>query len=194
MSLSQFHCTSRLYLDMHGLIFETSICYWQDQPGRPPVARGRPRVRRRPRGCRQRTGAAEPGGPARRWSLRRVLDGRPRLPNVPGSRGCYRRGSSAPFPAVRSVAGVRDAVVGFEKTSLRARLRRQATRHHRVPSREDNGGRRLGRSVVGPLRQTGRLDLARPESAAEGPEDRSPGMVPPRLVGPAGCEQRLPSV
>ena len=37
MSLSQFHCTSRLYLDMHGLIFETSICYWQDQPGRPPV-------------------------------------------------------------------------------------------------------------------------------------------------------------
>ena len=21
-----------LYLDMHGLIFETSICYWQDQP------------------------------------------------------------------------------------------------------------------------------------------------------------------
>ena len=36
MSLSQFHCTSRLYLDMHGLIFETSICYWQDQPGRPP--------------------------------------------------------------------------------------------------------------------------------------------------------------
>ena len=40
MSLSQFHCTSRLYLDMHGLIFETSICYWQDQPGRPPVTRG----------------------------------------------------------------------------------------------------------------------------------------------------------
>ena len=38
MSLSQFHCTSRLYLDMHGLIFETSICYWQDQPGRPPFS------------------------------------------------------------------------------------------------------------------------------------------------------------
>lgn len=34
MSHSQFHCTSRAYLDMHGLIFETSICYWQDQPGR----------------------------------------------------------------------------------------------------------------------------------------------------------------
>lgn len=34
MSHSQFHCTGRVYLDMHGLIFETSICYWQDQPGR----------------------------------------------------------------------------------------------------------------------------------------------------------------
>lgn len=33
MSHSQFHCTGRVYLDMHGLIFETSICYWQDQPG-----------------------------------------------------------------------------------------------------------------------------------------------------------------
>lgn len=50
MSHSQFHCTGRAYLDMHGLIFETSICYWQDQPGRsarsggwdrrgPPLAR-----------------------------------------------------------------------------------------------------------------------------------------------------------
>lgn len=35
MSHSQFHCTSRVYLDLHGLIFETSICYWQDQPGSP---------------------------------------------------------------------------------------------------------------------------------------------------------------
>lgn len=33
MSHSQFHCHARVYLDMHGLIFETSICYWQDQPG-----------------------------------------------------------------------------------------------------------------------------------------------------------------
>jgi hypothetical protein len=33
MSHSQFHCTGRVYLDLHGLIFETSICYWQDQPG-----------------------------------------------------------------------------------------------------------------------------------------------------------------
>ena len=33
MSHSQFHCTGRVYLHLHGLIFETSICYWQDQPG-----------------------------------------------------------------------------------------------------------------------------------------------------------------
>lgn len=37
MSHSQFHCTGRVYLDLHGLIFETSICYWQDQPGSPRV-------------------------------------------------------------------------------------------------------------------------------------------------------------
>ena len=47
MSHSQFHCTGRVYLDLHGLIFETSICYWQDQPGslssRAP--RGAPDVR-----------------------------------------------------------------------------------------------------------------------------------------------------
>ena len=48
MSHSQFHCTARVYLDMHGLSFETSICYWQDQPGsrHPRRTRGRPARRR----------------------------------------------------------------------------------------------------------------------------------------------------
>lgn len=41
MSHSQFHCTGRVYLDLHGLIFETSICYWQDQPGSPGRERRR---------------------------------------------------------------------------------------------------------------------------------------------------------
>lgn len=40
MSHSQFHCTGRVYLDLHGLIFETSICYWQDQPGSPQTPSG----------------------------------------------------------------------------------------------------------------------------------------------------------
>ena len=29
-AVSQYKCS---YLDMHGLIFETSVCYWQNQPG-----------------------------------------------------------------------------------------------------------------------------------------------------------------
>lgn len=61
MSHSQFHCTSRAYLDMHGLIFETSICYWQDQPGRSAVSQ---RQRPPPEGGRrvpQRAGRAEHG-------------------------------------------------------------------------------------------------------------------------------------
>ena len=33
MSHLQFHFSSRVDLYMHGLNFETSICYWQDQPG-----------------------------------------------------------------------------------------------------------------------------------------------------------------
>ena len=87
MSHSQFHCTSRAYLDMHGLIFETSICYWQDQPGRSAVSqrqRAPPEGRRRPavgRTCRARggtrartrrrrqptpSGAQKPAGPGRK--------------------------------------------------------------------------------------------------------------------------------
>ena len=45
MSHSQFHCTGRVYLDLHGLSFETSICYWQDQPGSLP-RRPRPSAKR----------------------------------------------------------------------------------------------------------------------------------------------------
>ena len=54
MSHSQFHCTGRVYLDLHGLIFETSICYWQDQPGSPQ----RTGVRRR----RKSAGIGREGG------------------------------------------------------------------------------------------------------------------------------------
>ena len=32
MSCSRFHFTFSSYGDVHGLVFETSICYWQDQP------------------------------------------------------------------------------------------------------------------------------------------------------------------
>lgn len=54
MSHSQFHCTGRAYLDMHGLIFETSICYWQDQPGRSAVSQREEGGRGREREGRER--------------------------------------------------------------------------------------------------------------------------------------------
>lgn len=58
MSHSQFHFTGRVYLNLHGLIFETSICYWQDQPGRLTLTQDKRGV--------QRAAAAEPGlGPGR---------------------------------------------------------------------------------------------------------------------------------
>ena len=61
MSHSQFHCTGRAYLDMHGLIFETSICYWQDQPGRGKREHTEPGV----------PGRGRRGGGRRRWRRRR---------------------------------------------------------------------------------------------------------------------------
>lgn len=77
MSHSQFHCTARVHLHMHGLIFETSICYWQDQPGsrapghRPTPARrlsaGKGAHRERP------TPAAPPASPDRPGKERRPL-------------------------------------------------------------------------------------------------------------------------
>lgn len=76
MSHSQFHCTGRVYLDLHGLIFETSICYWQDQPGSPRTRVGadaRPTVRwgevglcGAPPGTRAALGPGERRGEARR--------------------------------------------------------------------------------------------------------------------------------
>ena len=62
MSHSQFHCTGRAYLDMHGLIFETSICYWQDQPGREGEEREHPQ--QRGPGVPGRGAAAERGSDA----------------------------------------------------------------------------------------------------------------------------------
>ncbi|GLD71215.1 uncharacterized protein AKAME5_002253600 [Lates japonicus] len=39
---------ARIPGDLHGLIFETSICYWQDQPGSPPSGAGQARRAARP--------------------------------------------------------------------------------------------------------------------------------------------------
>lgn len=82
MSHSQFHCNARVYLDMHGLIFETSICYWQDQPGSRTGGCGGGAPGPAPRSA-HRPGAAAAPGP----------DGPPRLPGPGGGRP--RRGESA---------------------------------------------------------------------------------------------------
>lgn len=73
MSHSQFHCTGRVYLDLHGLIFETSICYWQDQPGSPlSLARARARAWGCVRGPAAQTRL---GGGAKRVAGTRLLSG-----------------------------------------------------------------------------------------------------------------------
>ena len=146
MSLSQFHCTSRLYLDMHGLIFETSICYWQDQPGRPPVSASDwwPGTRRPRRGCPAagragRAGAGQPG------CVQPAASARASVPVVPpGARaaavghlclalypsrkdvisgGCPAPSRSCFGRVARSGERQRK---GFEKTSFRSGLRAPA--------------------------------------------------------------------
>lgn len=93
MSHSQFHCTGRAYLDMHGLIFETSICYWQDQPGRGASTRSR--------ACRE-------SGAGRRGHGRGTRAGRPARRGSQGGGGEWREGARpagrpgrAPRPAPR---------------------------------------------------------------------------------------------
>ena len=159
---------------MHGLIFETSICYWQDQPGRPPVAQRRGPRSGAGRGvARQRTGAARPrrarrgGGPCGVcWTVGRGS------PTNPGRRECYRRGASAPFPASRF--GRRSARRGKrvrENESPGAPSEAAGTSAQSPREGRPTSGRSLGRPVGGLLWQTGRLGLARPGSAAEGPEE-----------------------
>lgn len=124
MSHSQFHCTGRVYLDLHGLIFETSICYWQDQPGSPRVcvcARAREaRPTHRPTG--RPPGPASRGG-GRRWRWRwRWRDLRARLRGEP-PRG-HRRARKTEPPSGPHHRG------GYAKEGVRVRsvVRRGAAR------------------------------------------------------------------
>lgn len=96
MSHSQFHCHARVYLDMHGLIFETSICYWQDQPGsRRSCAEDRSRRRSGPATAR----AERRQGPAPGHPLRRVAGGRRGGPRRSRRSGQGAGGPSEAFPA-----------------------------------------------------------------------------------------------
>ena len=96
MSHSQFHCTGRAYLDMHGLIFETSICYWQDQPGRGKREHTEPGVAGARGAGRGRRGG---GRPPQRGREGRRTPGPDRQPTLGTTRG---RGAP---PRRRSVEG-----------------------------------------------------------------------------------------
>lgn len=132
MSHSQFHCTGRVYLDMHGLIFETSICYWQDQPGsgteislrlaarQPPNARPPARTHHPPQ-----IGAGRLGSRGDR--LRRE-----QRPSVCGA-GQAGRGFS-PFPS--TPPAISTAASGHTQPRAAA-----ATSHHRAAAAPRNGDR-----------------------------------------------------
>lgn len=134
MSHSQFHCTGRAYLDMHGLIFETSICYWQDQPGRGKRAR------------RRGAGRAGGGGGKRREPGRRPAP--PREVRKPGGRGGVGREGRSPGretrpPRSRPRRGCPTArrALGSARVAARRRHRAGGTRGRAgVVRREEEGG------------------------------------------------------
>ena len=170
MSLSQFHCTSRLYLDMHGLIFETSICYWQDQPGRtpfpPPDAA---QVRPGRRGCRPRTAARglPYGRRAALLSRGRALRRTPSSPAQPRSTGCYVRGRPARCAAVRSCrrSWIRDTLRVRENESPELAEAAPGRNTPRCPVTGLKCGADLGRATAVRGRTTGADGASRSRSA-----------------------------
>lgn len=168
MSHSQFHCTGRAYLDMHGLIFETSICYWQDQPGsrhpRRARARGRPaRAGRRalPTLTAPALSPLRPAGAASRTRRRRHGSdgtgggGGGREPGAPGQgrRRHPQRGGAGPTPA----AGPSRVAAGKEPGPLRSFL--SPARGTALPSRARRG---RARARAPAPRGMGRPGLTRP--------------------------------
>lgn len=134
MSHSQFHCTGRVYLDLHGLIFETSICYWQDQPGSPRVcARARearpthpptdrPPARARLAGGRAAVAVAV-AGPARAFAGRAAARSQARaqdrasLRTPPPGRGGYAKEGVRVRSVVRRGAARRGGLGGADGAS-----------------------------------------------------------------------------
>ena len=217
MSLSQFHCTSRLYLDMHGLIFETSICYWQDQPGRPPVppptggpARAGLGGVAQPRGGRGGRGPASPAVSSRRPRPE------PRCPWFPRGRALRRsaicalrctrvermlsavavRPRRAAVSVVSPGAGSDSAEGSRKRASGAAFAHRRASELSSTDGGADPRGA-LGLSVVGRLGETVRLGLARTGRPAErrgggSGESSARCVLRDRGFGAAGGEQRPP--
>ena len=155
MSHSQFHCTGRAYLDMHGLIFETSICYWQDQPGRSAVSPVRDRERDNARGHHPPRRAGDDGpalslaldgsgaGPGRPADLGSATDGgvlTDRPTSLPAGAGLPPR-ERRRRPASRSSQKL-DQPRGRADTGERRRQRRRGMTGRRGAGGTTGGGRR----------------------------------------------------
>ena len=184
MSHSQFHCTGRVYLDLHGLIFETSICYWQDQPGSPGSTgrRGKRPARPAPREMRVRTSATpapsgEEGQAGETEASELRVTGEGIAPAGWGGHGESPRG------------------VGFEKTCLpegAAACVRRGRGRPGARARLSKLQNPAAGSVGGLLGQTGRLGLATERSAGGRGAPRRSRDPPGHGGEPAGRRNRPP--
>ncbi|XP_060994246.1 collagen alpha-1(I) chain-like [Dama dama] len=146
---------------MHGLIFETSICYWQDQPGRGASTRSRV--------CREQGGG---GGPGRG---RAVAAGEPRRPARRGSgeKGVW-SGRRPPDPPAPTPAA-RTPDRAHNPRSTRDTARRAG--RHRVEERGEGRGGPPSSSAPHPLPVAGP-----PAPAAPGAGPGTPGRATPRTA------------
>lgn len=174
MSHSQFHCTSRAYLDMHGLIFETSICYWQDQPGRSAVSQRPPAPPRR--GARHKVsrwaGRAEHGGAHMRRRRRQ------RQQPPPRSAGARSVGEREDAPHLATA---------LPRPQRRARLTGQGPRHRGRGRTGGGAAERRGTAPTPPTHRGGPDDGAR---AGPGHRPATPGPGTAGAALPPGREAR----
>ena len=182
MSHSQFHCTGRAYLDMHGLIFETSICYWQDQPGRGKREHTEPGVPGRGARATRRWHEAEAAAAAAAGGA----GGRPH-PHPTSGEGAGRRRTPGPDrqpapPAARTADRLRSGPRGV------------AARRRDVAAWRDEGGGKGGGPAGGPSPRTSAphptnqsgaaRNLGGPGAGPRAPAGRSGGR-PARARSPA---------
>ena len=202
---------------MHGLIFETSICYWQDQPGRPPVSASDwwPGTRRPRRGCLAAGQAGRAPGRPPAVSSRRPRP-EPRCLLFPRGRALRRsaicalrctrvermlsavavRPRRAAVSVVSPGAGSDSAEGSRKRASGAAFAHRRASELSSADGGADPRGA-LGLSVVGRLGETVRLGLARTGRPAErrgggSGESSARCVLRDRGFGAAGGEQRPP--
>lgn len=204
MSHSQFHCTGRAYLDMHGLIFETSICYWQDQPGRSARSRGWDRqgpplahsLARSLAQAREKPGTGAGRAPRRRGHSLRGEASRTTEPAGSGRPRTRAGQAPAAHPHTPQGRGAAEAAEGGEEIGRRGTRRLPPHRHrhthpqqtertpsdggHARASPSQRGGRDRHQRVVHVVtapRVQARPDGARPEAG------RSPSRPHPAQAG-----------